>query len=214
MPVAAVLFDNDGLLLDTEHLWTLAETELFERHGVVFTPEHKRELLGTSGDRTAAILARLLGQPERGHELAREMGEILFAQAEHPAHPMPGALALLDTVEAAGLRRGLASNSPRTFVDRVVDAAGIRDRFDAILTVDDVARPKPAPDLYLALAAALGADPGDCVALEDSPTGVAAARAAGVYTIGVPSLPGVALGEADLVCDSLSDPRVARTLTG
>jgi beta-phosphoglucomutase-like phosphatase (HAD superfamily) len=81
-----------------------------------------------------------------------------------------------------------------------------------VLSADDVARPKPAPDLYVELARALGADAGACVALEDSPTGVAAARAAGSFVIGVPSLEGVVLDEADLVADSLADPRVLARL--
>ena len=106
----------------------------------------------------------------------------------------------------------MASNSPRPFVERVLEVSGLRDRFGCVLSADDVARPKPAPDLYVELARALGADAGACVALEDSPTGVAAARAAGAFVIGVPSLEGVVLDEADLVAESLADPRVLARL--
>jgi len=81
-----------------------------------------------------------------------------------------------------------------------------------VLSAQDVAHPKPAPDLYVELARALGADASDCVALEDSPTGVAAARAAGAFVIGVPSLDGVVLADAHLVATSLADPRVLARL--
>jgi HAD superfamily hydrolase (TIGR01509 family) len=107
---------------------------------------------------------------------------------------------------------GVASNSPRTFVERTLEVAGLRDRFACVLSADDVAHPKPAPDVYVALARGLGADPAACVALEDSPTGVAAARAAGAFVIGIPSLDGMVLDEADLVVESLADPRVLARL--
>jgi HAD superfamily hydrolase (TIGR01509 family) len=206
---AAVLFDNDGLLLDTEVLWTRAEILLFERFGVTFTMDHKRELIGTSGPVTEAKVERMLGQPGQGAALMAEMHELVMEEALRGVEPMPGAVELLDRLE---MPVGVASNSPRSFVVRTLDAAGLRARFGCVLSADDVAHPKPAPDLYVALARGLGVDPRACVALEDSPTGVAAARAAGAFVIGVPSMDGVVLGEADLVATSLADPRVLAQL--
>jgi HAD superfamily hydrolase (TIGR01509 family) len=210
MPPAAVLFDNDGLLLDTEVLWTRAEIVLFERFGRTFTIEHKRELIGTSGPASEAIIERQLGVPGRGAELMAELHEGVMEEALRGVDPMPGAIELLDALD--GRPVGVASNSPRMFVERTLHAAGLYDRFGCVLSADDVARPKPAPDLYIQLAGALGADAADCVALEDSATGVAAARAAGAFVIGVPSLEGIVLAEADLVADSLADPRVLARL--
>jgi HAD superfamily hydrolase (TIGR01509 family) len=210
MPPAAVLFDNDGLLLDTEVLWTRAEIVLFERFGRTFTIEHKRELIGTSGPASEAIIERQLGVPGRGAELMAELHEGVMEEALRGVDPMPGAIELLDALD--GRPVGVASNSPRMFVERTLHAAGLYDRFGCVLSADDVERPKPAPDLYLQLARALGADAADCVALEDSATGVAAARAAGAFVIGVPSLEGIVLAEADLVADSLADPRVLARL--
>jgi len=206
---AAVLFDNDGLLLDTEVLWTRAEVTLFERYGATFTIEHKRELIGTSGPVTEAKVERMLGQPGRGPALMAEMHGLVMEEAAQGVEPMPGAVELLD---ALAVPVGVASNSPRTFVERTLEVSGLRDRFGCVLSADDVAHPKPAPDLYVALAQGLGADPAACVALEDSPTGVAAARAAGAFVIGVPSLDGVVLDGADLVATSLADPRVLARL--
>jgi HAD superfamily hydrolase (TIGR01509 family) len=206
---AAVLFDNDGLLLDTEVLWTRAEVILFERFGLTFTIEHKRELIGTSGPVAEATIERHLGAPGQGPALMAELHELVMEEALCGVEPMPGAVGLLDALD---LPVGVASNSPRTFVERTLAAAGLRERFGCVLSADDVAHPKPAPDLYVALARGLGAEPAECVALEDSQTGVAAARAAGVFVIGVPSLEGISLDEADLVVPSLADPRVLARL--
>jgi HAD superfamily hydrolase (TIGR01509 family) len=201
----AILFDNDGLLLDTEILWTRAEVALFERRGATFTMENKLDLIGSSGPVAEAKVERMLGLPGEGAALMAELHELVMEEALRGVEPMPGAIELLDRIEVPV---GVASNSPRRFVERTLEAAGLRGRFGCVLSADDVANPKPAPDLYIELARGLGADPADCVALEDSATGVAAARAAGAFVIGVPSLDGVVLDEADLVASSLSDPRV------
>jgi HAD superfamily hydrolase (TIGR01509 family) len=206
---AAVLFDNDGLLLDTEILWTRAEIVLFERRGATFTMEDKLDLIGSSGPVAEAKVERMLGLPGQGAALMAELHELVMEEALRGVEPMPGALELLDRIEVPV---GVASNSPRPFVERTLEAAGLRGHFGCVLSADDVAHPKPAPDLYVELARGLGADPADCVALEDSATGVAAARAAGAFVIGVPSLEGVVLDEADLVAPSLSDPRVLARL--
>ncbi len=205
MPPAAALFDNDGLTLDTEPAWTRAETELFARHGATFTMEHKRDLLGTSPSESAKKLERMLGRP--GDALSEELYELVLVEVADGVEAMPGALALLGALRGGGVPLGLVSNSRRGFVDRGLRAAGLEGAFDVIVTAEDVPRPKPAPDAYLAAAQALGAEPADCAVLEDSPTGLAAGRAAGALTIGVPSLPGVVL-EADVVAASLQDPAV------
>jgi HAD superfamily hydrolase (TIGR01509 family) len=205
MSLAAVLFDNDGLTLDTEPAWTRAEVALFERHGSQFTPENKRELLGTAPVDAAAKLERMLGRP--GDELNAELYELVLVEVAAGVEPMPGAVDLLGALRAAGIPVGLVSNSRRGFVERGLRSAGLEDAFAVIVTAEEVARPKPAPDAYVAAAVALGAAPGECAVLEDSPTGLAAGRAAGALTIGIPSLRGVTL-EADVVAASLEDPAV------
>jgi len=107
----------------------------------------------------------------------------------------------------------LASNSAREFVDHVLEVAQLRDgHFDVVVSADDVANPKPAPDIYLAACAALGAAPESSAALEDSPTGVAAARAAGMYVIAVPYFPDATIEGASLVAPSLAEPAVTAAL--
>jgi HAD superfamily hydrolase (TIGR01509 family) len=206
---AAVIFDNDGLTLDTEHTWTRAESALYARYGTEFTLDHKREMLGTSGAKSALAMERHLDQPGRGAELNAELRELVHTELDGAGvQPMPGAVDLLDALGASGVPVGLATNSGREFATRALRAAGLLDRFAAVVSGHDVAHPKPAPDVYLEAAAQLGAEPGACVALEDSETGVAAAKAAGMTVVGVPSFPGIDLDAADLVVPSLRDPRV------
>jgi HAD superfamily hydrolase (TIGR01509 family) len=205
MPLAAVLFDNDGLTLDTEPAWTRAEQALFARHGSTFTMEHKRALLGTAPVEAAGKLEAMLGID--GDLLNAELYELVLEEVATGVEPMPGAVDLLEALRAEGIPAGLVSNSRRGFVERGIRSAGLERAFAVIVTAEEVARPKPAPDAYVAAAVALGAAPGECAVLEDSPTGLAAGRAAGALTIGVPSLPGVTL-EADVVAASLADPAV------
>ncbi len=210
---AAVIFDNDGLLLDTESVWTRAEEDLFERRGVEFTPAHKRELVGTSAEVAGGVLERRLGEPGRAAELIEELNALVVAELEHGVEAMVGARQLLHALEQRGTPIGLVSNSPLVFVRRSLEIAGFEDRFDVILSAHEVAAPKPAPDPYLEACLRLRVEPGpEVVALEDSPTGVAAARAAGLTVIGVPSIEGIALEEAHHLAESLLDETIARHL--
>ncbi len=210
---AAVVFDNDGLLLDTESVWTRAEQDLFERRGAEFTPANKRELVGTSAEIAGGILERRLGEPGRAAELIEELNELVVAELEHGVEAMVGARELLSALRSRGTPIGLVSNSPLAFVERSLEIVGFDDRFDVVLSAHEVAAPKPAPDPYLEACRRLGVDPGPAViALEDSPTGVAAARAAGLTVIGVPSVSGVELDEAHAIAETLLDTVVARHL--
>jgi HAD superfamily hydrolase (TIGR01509 family) len=119
----------------------------------------------------------------------------------------PGAAELVDDVRER-FPVAVASNTPGRLLRGALACAGLADRFEVVVAADEVAEPKPSPDLYLRACELLGATPSRSIALEDSPTGVAAARAAGLYVIGIPSFPGVLLDEADLVGESLADPRV------
>jgi HAD superfamily hydrolase (TIGR01509 family) len=208
----AVVFDNDGLLLDTESCWTRAEVTLFANHGAVFTMEHKRDLIGSSRATAAAKLERILAAPGRGLQLMDELHDLVMEEAARGVEPRPGALELAAALRERGTPVALASNSVPDFVHLTLERAGAAHLFDHVLTAHDVAAPKPAPDVYLAACAALGAAPERSVGLEDTATGIAALRAAGMFAIGVPSLPGVVLDEADLVASSLADPSVHRAL--
>jgi HAD superfamily hydrolase (TIGR01509 family) len=202
----AVVFDMDGLLLDTETLWHEAEVELFARHGGEFTWDDKMTVIGTSYEFTADYFADRLGRPRSdGPVLVHEMIELMHGLVRRAVEARPGAVELIERLRADGVPLGLASNSPRFLVDDALATAGLADPFDTIVTSDDVERAKPAPDIYLLACERLGVDPADALALEDSASGVTAAKAAGLTVIGVPQFAETDVSAADRVVDSLEE---------
>jgi HAD superfamily hydrolase (TIGR01509 family) len=202
----AVVFDLDGLLLDTETLWHEAEIELFRRHGDEFTWDDKLAVIGTSYDATARYFAQRLGRPSAaGAELVDEMVDLMHERLQREVNGRPGALELVRRLRElpTGIGLAVASNSSRRLVDTALATAGISDAFDAVITSDDVMHAKPAPDIYLEACRRLGVSPADAVALEDSATGIAAAKAAGMACIAVPQYAETDVSAADEVIDSL-----------
>ena len=188
----AVLWDMDGLLVDSEPLWTIAEVELAADLGGTWSQEIKARVLGTRLDvAVPAILSWFDVEPTADRvaatsaRLTARMVE-LFAR-ELPL--MPGAAALLAELRANGIPVALVSSSYRHLVDAVLSSGA--GPFDASLAGDEVVHGKPHPEPYLTTAARLGVDPAHCVVLEDSPPGVASGRAAGCAVVAVPSVPGV-----------------------
>jgi len=195
----------DGLLLDTEILWHSAEQELFRRHGGEFSWDDKMAVIGTSFGFTARYFAERLRRPESdGTALVNEMMAIMHAELERDVRGRPGAVELVTRLRGR-TRLGLASNSPRLLVDTALTTAGLLGVFDAIVTSDDVQSAKPAPDLYLLACERLGVAPGEALALEDSASGVAAAKAAGLTCIAVPQFAEADVSAADRVIDSLEE---------
>ncbi len=201
---AGIVFDNDGLLLDTEPCWTRAQEQVFERRGHVFDLTAKQALVGTAPATAPLVLERLI--PGQGEEVSAEMYELAVGEIAAGAQPRPGALELVEALRGRW-PLAVASNAPRRHLLTGLERVGVHDAFDVVIGFEDVGVPKPAPDLYLRACELLGIDPSRSVALEDSPPGVTAARAAGLLVLGVPSIAGIEL-EADHVFDSLADPAV------
>ena len=210
---AAVIFDNDGLLLDTESVWTRGEADLFRQRGREFTPEHKLELIGTSAQECGRILARQLGEPGRELALVAELDELVFEELGLGVAPMPGALELVTALRELEATIGLVSNSPLRFISRAIELVGLEGAFGVVVSGHEVAAPKPAPDPYLVACERLGVLPGpEVIVLEDSPTGVASGLAAGLTVLGVPSLDGVSLDGAHEIHGSLTEPALLARL--
>jgi len=185
---AAVLFDMDGLLVDSEPLWTIAEKELARRLGGTWSPELKAAVLGTRLDVSVPVILRWFGVADGPGEvvdatqfLAERMVE-LFHQ-ELPL--MPGALQLIDGVRGLGVATGLVSSSYRVLVDAALVSIGA-ERFGVTVAGDEVAHSKPAPDPYLVACAFLGVEPRHTVVLEDALSGVESGEAAGATVVAVP----------------------------
>ena len=204
-PPRAVVFDCDGLLIDSEVRWAVAERRVVERHGGAWLPELREQMVGGSGDHTARCIAEWVGLPETAAPgILREVYEgYLAGLDELGVEPMAGAQAVVSAI-AGRLPIAVASNTQETTVRATLAASGLPAVFDFVFTPDQGRRAKPAPDVYLAACEALGVAPEEAVAFEDSAPGAAAARAAGMFVIAVPS-DGIHGLEADLVLGSLLD---------
>ena len=201
-PYAAVVMDMDGLLVHTERLWLQAKVVLFSRYGVELTDADLAAVFGTSELDSARYFAGRFGMPaEQLTNLRDEYLDIVGALFDEGVELTDGASDLLARLSGA-VPLALATNTRRALVDKILHSFPVAHQFDAIVSGDE-ARPKPTPDIYLLACQRLGVDPSTAVALEDSPTGVTAARSAGLTCIGVPSDPRYPLHEADIVVDSL-----------
>jgi HAD superfamily hydrolase (TIGR01509 family) len=203
--VSAIVFDCDGLLVDTEPAWTVGETAIFAENGFEFGPDQKRMVIGKSISAATATMADYFGRPGTGHELAEHLLELVEEQLLLGVAAMDGVVALLDAI-GDRVPIAVASNSSRRFLDISLAASRLTARFAVTVSADDVQNHKPHPDLYLKAFALLGADPRRGVALEDSPTGIASARASGAFVLAVPS-PGESV-DGDYIAVSLADAAV------
>jgi HAD superfamily hydrolase (TIGR01509 family) len=183
----AVLFDMDGLLIDSEPLWLESERSVMARLGSGWTEADQMALLGGSLERTVRYLLAKAARPAPAEAIAEWlMGDITERVRRDGVPLRPGARELLTAVAAAGLPRALVTSSERGFMDAVLASTGMR--FDVLVCAEDVTTTKPDPEPYLLAAKLVGVDPADCFVLEDSPNGVAAAEAAGCRVFAVPSL--------------------------
>ncbi|MBP2702900.1 HAD family phosphatase [Microbispora sp. RL4-1S] len=184
---SAVLFDMDGTLVDTEGLWWEACAEVASGLGAPLPAADQEVLFGLAAEDAAEHVSRRAGGDPPPAAVTTMLTDAFTARVKRGVTTLPGTVALLDALRAAGIPAGLVSASPRAVVDLVLEAIG-EDRFRLSVAAGDSARNKPAPDPYLAAARRLGVDPVACVAVEDSPTGIASARAAGcaVVVVGSP----------------------------
>jgi HAD superfamily hydrolase (TIGR01509 family) len=202
---SAVVFDCDGLLIDSEVRWAVAERRVVEQLGGVWSEELRESLVGGSGENTARRIAESIGLPEssEGGIQIDVYDSYLAVIDELGVEPMPGARSLVAAL-AGRVPLAVASNTREQIVRATLSASGLPPVFEHVFTPSEDRRPKPAPDVYLAACDALGVLASEAVAFEDSPPGMASARAAGMYVIGVPSA-GVHDVDADLVLGSLLD---------
>jgi HAD superfamily hydrolase (TIGR01509 family) len=206
--LAAVLFDMDGLLVDTEPLWLETETDVMARLGAAWTTDDQEALLGGSMDRTVRYLLAKATRPAPPRTVAEWLLDGMLDRVRAGRVIVrPGARELLAEVAAVGLPRALVTSSQRPFAEAVLTSTGLT--FPVTVCGDDVTATKPDPEPYLLAAKLLDVDPERCVALEDSPNGVASAGAAGCRVVAVPSLLPIPPAEGRVVVESLWDVDVA-----
>lgn len=187
LPIRALIFDMDGLLVDSEPLAAKAMADFLARFGQSPRPEIAARLLGRRLPEAIAIVRDAYGLAADLDELTRMYGAMRLAALRGNLRPMAGARELLAFGREAGLRLALATSGMREHVDVSLAESGLEGLFDAEVTGDQVQRGKPAPDLFLLAAQQLGVSPAVCVVLEDAPLGVEAAKAAGMRVIAVPN---------------------------
>ncbi|WP_233526131.1 HAD family hydrolase [Actinomadura spongiicola] len=204
----AVLFDMDGLLIDSERVWLEVESEVMAWLGGEWSRAHQEHLVGGSLSVAVDYMLELTGADAPPEEVGRRMLDGMVERLSACVPMMPGAKDLLAEVRAAGVPAALVSSSHRRLLEPVLDAVG-REHFALSVAGDEVTRTKPDPEPYLTATVRLGADPARCVALEDSPNGVAAAEAAGCVTVAVPSVLPIPPAPGRVVVASLREVSLA-----
>jgi HAD superfamily hydrolase (TIGR01509 family) len=187
MHTRAIIFDMDGLMIDTESLYWAAGREVAGRYGKQVQDATLGRMMGRSPIDSMRVFAMELGIDQDYASLLEERDVMVFRQMQTGVAPMPGLLEVLVQLKAR-FRLGIYTSARMTFVNVALERLGIERYFDAIQTSEGVINGKPDPEIYLKAMAKLDARPGECVVLEDSSNGALAAKRAGAYTIAVPSV--------------------------
>ncbi len=204
LPIA-VLFDMDGLLVDSEPEWLLAEEEIARGLGLTWELSDQAHCLGGPLRKVGDYIASRAGlEIETGVEIEQRIVSMMVQRVSGGVNVMPGARELIAELKAADIPIALVSASPRRLVDAALLGSGLSG-FDTIGAGDEVIRTKPFPDPYLEAARRLGASPSECIVLEDSATGVAAGLASGAIVVAIPHLVPITPGERLKVANSLVD---------
>ncbi len=183
----AVLFDMDGLFIDSEPEWHAAESEMMRSNGYDWTPEDQLRCLGGPLQRVTEYMSECLNGAKTPEQLGDLIVEEMKRRMAGKVSLMPGALEFSRKLSKARIAQALVSASPRLIVDAVL--IGMDEKyFVHSVAAGDIERTKPFPDPYLHAAKLLGVDIEDCLIFEDSPTGLAAARASGAFVVGIPHL--------------------------
>ncbi len=209
-----VVFDMDGLMFNTEDVYTDVGSQLLGRRGREFTPELKNEMMGLRPQPAFEAMIRCCRLTEAWQTLAAESNRLFLDILADRLAPLPGLMELLGALERAAIPKAVGTSSGRELVAACLDAFDLGARFQFILTAEDIVNGKPHPEIYLTAARRFGVSPAEMAVLEDSQNGCMAAAAAGAFTVAVP-------GEhsrqhdfrtASLVVDSLAAPRLYEAL--
>ena len=206
--IAAVVFDLDGVLIDSEETWSRVRGEVVARHGGHWTEADQRNVMGDNSRQWSAYIKRTWNVPLSEEEIFREVLTTMIADYERELTVLPGAREAVAEL-GAHYPLAVASSSPRELIGVALRVAGFDSAFGATVSSDEVAHGKPAPDVYLLAAQRLGAPARECAAIEDSANGIRAAVAAGMATIAIPNRafppPDDVLAQAHVVLPSLRE---------
>lgn len=214
--IEAIVFDLDGLMLNTEDIFRLTGREMLARRGLLMTDEIHHRMLGRRPDEALQVMKDLTGITATIEELRNETAQLFEAIAADRLEMMPGVSDLLDLIEGLGLPKAVATSSPRDYVDEMLGRFNLGHRFSFALTAEDVTHGKPHPEIYLTAAGRLSVEPSRMLVFEDSETGTRAAAAAGAVTVSVPNRHTERgdFGMAWMRVNSLAAPEVSSLLRG
>jgi HAD superfamily hydrolase (TIGR01509 family) len=204
--IAAVVFDLDGVLLDSEQVWNEVREAVVRERGGRWTDQAQADMMGMSSTEWSHYMHEVLGVPDPPEEINRE---VLRRMLERYSERLPLIDGAVDAVKRLAECRplGLASSSNRELIERALEVSGLAGCFRTTVSSEEVARGKPAPDVYLEAARRLGVEPARCAAIEDSANGIRSAHAAGMRVVAIPNPafppPNDALALADVVLDSI-----------
>jgi HAD superfamily hydrolase (TIGR01509 family) len=203
----AIIFDMDGVLIDSEPLHYAVLNDLLAIDGHALSHADYEEFIGTTTEFTWLTLIARYGLTRPATDYMARYDETLLQVLRQPRDPAPGVVALVKRARELGLRLGVASSSRWVWIEATLRSLGLADAFDACVSGDDVERGKPDPQIYVLAAQRLGVAPGRCLAIEDAPKGVRSAVLAGMAVLGVrtPYTAHLRLDGAEQIVDSLAD---------
>ncbi len=210
----AVVFDLDGLMFNSEDVYSLVGHEILRRRGREFTTDLKDQMMGLKPQKAFEVMIRRCGLSDTWQQLAEESNGLFESLLDEHLAPMPGLMELLDALEAADIPKAIATSSSRQLLDACLKRFDMHRRFRFFLAAEDVVQGKPHPEIYHTAAARFGLAPKEVLVLEDSQNGCLAAAAAGAFTVAVPADHSRThdFSAASLVVESLADPRLYEAL--
>jgi len=206
--ILAVAFDLDGLMFDTEALFFRVASEMVQARGKTFHTDIMRAMIGRQPSESGMALKTLAELEDDPEVLMAEATERFLALVDTAVQPNPGLIHLLDLLDRHAMPLAVATSSHRKYAERLLGRHKLIERFALILAREDVGKHKPDPEIYATVAARFGIEPGHLLVLEDTPTGLASAKGAGAFAVGVPHehSPAADLHAADLIVGRLDDP--------
>jgi pseudouridine 5'-phosphatase len=210
----AVVFDLDGLIVNSEDVYERVDMEVLRRRGQAFAPALREQMMGRPAAESVRIMIEHHALVESVDELDAERTVLFDQLIAETAETMPGFLPLLDALQAAGLPAAIATSGTRRYAAKVLTRLGIADRFRFVLTAEDILHGKPAPDVYQLAARQLSLSPPQTMVLEDSGNGCQAGVAAAAFTVAVPNrhTRNHDFRGARFIADTLSDERIYQAL--
>jgi HAD superfamily hydrolase (TIGR01509 family) len=206
--IEAVVFDLDGVILDSEHFWDEVREELARERGGRWHAQAQADMMGMSSPEWSRYMHDVVGLLESPEDISDEVVRRLLARYADELPLIPGAAEAVERL-AASFRLGLASSSNRRVIESVLATSGLDRFFEVVVSSEEVPRGKPAPDAFLEAARQIDVPPERCVAIEDSGNGIRAAHAAGMRVVAIPNRryppPGEALALADIVLGSIDE---------